>query len=181
MRHHAEDVPVEVADACDVRASPVWVSRVGDLAVRIAVAKDDLAVLLERVKSRIVASVIAFGMGDGDREDLAGIDLGGERRILVFELEVYVFADKMQPRVSHQRPRQQPGLAQDLKAVANAKNEFAVGGKLLDGLHNGRKSGKSTGTQIVAVRKSARHDHRVITAQVCFMVPDKIDRLSDVL
>ena len=47
----------------------------------------------------------------------------------VFELEVDVLADKMQAGVADQGSGQQAGLAKDLKAVADAKNKFAVRSK----------------------------------------------------
>src|SRR5260221_689465 len=81
--------------------------------------------------------------------------------------------------ISHQGSRQQAGLAQDLKAVANAEDKFTVSGKLLYRLHDRRKSRQCSGPQVIAVRKSARHDHGVKSAQVGFLVPDKINRLAD--
>ena len=101
MGHHAHYVAVEVTNAGDVRASTVWVRFGGNIPVFVAIAKDDLAVFFELLKSGIVASIVPFGVSDRYRKDSRWIDLGGEGRIRVFDAEIYVFADEMETCISH--------------------------------------------------------------------------------
>jgi hypothetical protein len=92
-----------------------------------------------------------------------------------------VLADKMQIFIPHQRAGQKSGFAQNLKTVADTENEFSLRRKFFDRLHHGRKTRQRTGSQIIAVGKTARNDDGVITAQIRFLVPHKINRLTDVL
>jgi hypothetical protein len=61
-------------------------------------------------------------MGDRDANDLAGIVAAGERAIGAFDPQMHVAADKLRPGIAHQHAEQEPGLAEDLKAVADAES-----------------------------------------------------------
>ena len=91
-----------------------------------------------------------------------------------------VFANKVQIAITNECAGQQACLAEDLKAVTNTEHEAATFGKLLDGIHYGRKAREGSGTQVVSVRKAARKYHCVVCRQIRFTVPDEIDWLSDV-
>ena len=86
----------------------------------------------------------------------------------------------MQRRVRQQRARQQPGLAQDLEAVADPEHEPAGLGELGHLLHHRRKARDRPRTQVVAVGEAARDDHGVDAVQVAIAVPEQ-HRLADAL
>ena len=56
---------------------------------------------------------------------------------------------------------QQPGFAQDLKAVADAEQEAAALGVDAHRAHDRRARGDRAATQIVAIGEAARHHHEV--------------------
>ena len=56
----------------------------------------------------------------------------GERGVGVDDLELDLAEDELQRVVGQQRARQQPRLAQDLKAVADAEHEAALARELGD-------------------------------------------------
>src|SRR5205807_9457814 len=103
-----------------------------------------------------------------------------ERCPCAFDPHIYMSTDEMQLTIANQSPRQQTCFAQNLKAIANAQNQIAFRGEFFYGVHDRRKAGQRSGAQVIAVRKTARNDHGIVTAQVSIAVPDEIDRLADV-
>ncbi len=59
-----------------------------------------------------------------------------ERAVGGFSPHVYLFADVPEPGISEQRPGQQPALAQNLEAVADAQHQSASRGKPFYRLHH---------------------------------------------
>ena len=75
-------------------------------------------------------------------------------------------------------PGEQPRLAQDLEAVADAEHEAAVAGEALDLDHDRREPRQRAGAQVVAVGEPAGDDHRVDALEVVVAVPEQ-DRVAD--
>ncbi len=61
-----------------------------------------------------------------DREDLPGLAGAGERGLGVDDLDAHLAADEAEPHVRQERTREQPGLAEDLEAVADAEHHATV-------------------------------------------------------
>src|SRR5262249_17927523 len=80
--------------------------------------------------------------------------------------------DEAKLLVDEQRPGQQPGLAEDLEAVADPQHRPAAASVVGDRLHRGREAGDRAGAQVVAVGEPARDDDRVGAAKVVVLVPD---------
>ena len=74
--------------------------------------------------------------------------------------------------IADQRAGQQPGFAEDLEPVADAQDQAAVVGELLDGLHHRAEPRDRAAAQIIAVAESAGHDDGVGVAERSFLVPD---------
>ena len=100
-------------------------------------------------------------MGDRHANDLAGIVAARERRIRALDPQMHVLADEFQPRIAHQDAGQQARFAQDLKTVADAEHEAAIGGKLAHRVHDRRARGNRAAAQIIAIGKPAGHDHEI--------------------
>ena len=64
VRHHAEDVAVEIAEAGNVIAGAVGICSLSDLAVLIAITKNDLIVFHQLMVCRVIASVIALSVSN---------------------------------------------------------------------------------------------------------------------
>ena len=96
------------------------------------------------------------------------------------DLELDLAEDEPQRRVRQQRPGQQPGLAQNLEAVADPEHDPAGPRELCDLLHHRREPRDRASAQVVAVREASRHDHRVDALQVAVCVPQD-HRLADAL
>src|SRR5690348_7879531 len=62
-------------------------------------------------------------------------------------------------------------LAQDLKSVAGADYESAVGCEFRDALHDRREARDRAGAQVVAVAESARQQHALSAAERGLLVP----------
>src|SRR5256885_9661393 len=88
-----------------------------------------------------------------------------ERCVDAFDPHIYMSADEMQFTIANQSPWQQTCFAQNLKAIADAQNQIAFRGEFFYGVHDRRKAGQRSGAQVIAVRKTARNDHGVVTAQ----------------
>ena len=82
-------------------------------------------------------------------------------------------ADEPQPLIGQQGAGQQPGLAEDLEAVADPEHGAAVGREATDNLHRRREAGDRTGAQVVAVGKASGNDHPVEVREVGFLMPDE--------
>ena len=80
----------------------------------------------------VIAEVVAFHVADRNFEHFALGQLLGVRRVGALDANVDGLADVLQSSVAHERARQQPGFAKNLKAVADAQDESAVGGGLGD-------------------------------------------------
>src|SRR3989338_8600227 len=167
MRHEAEHVAGFVADAGDVAGRAVWV---------IHVAQEHLFVRLEFVERPLIGVVVALAVRDGDTQPFAR----------ALEPQVHVPADEFERAVAHQSARQEPRLAEDLEAVADADDSLAGGRVLLHGIHDGREARDGAGPQVVAVAETARQDDAVHPFEIALLVPDGLgglfeDYLKDVL
>ena len=98
-----------------------------------------------------------------------------KRRCPVANPQKDMLATKLQISIAHKRPRQKPRFAQNLKAVANAQNQPARLRKSRHRPHHRAKPRNRPRPQIIAVRKTARNQHRVAICQRRFLVP-KIPR-----
>lgn len=78
----------------------------------------------------------------------------------------------MQTGVAGQRTGKQPGLAQDLKSVANTQYRETLRRGTDDLTHHGRELRDRTGPQIVAVGEASGHHHGVHLLEVGVGVPE---------
>ena len=161
MRHHAEHIAALVDDAGDRFRRAVDVGVLVDHAVGGAIAIEHPPLALEPLQGLFVGLVIALAMRDRHADDLTGIVAAGERRIGTFDPQMHVMADEFQPRVAHQHAGQQAGLAEDLKSVADAEHEAAIGRERPHRVHDRRARGNGAAAQIIAVGKSAGHHHEI--------------------
>src|SRR5258708_23519561 len=105
-------------------------------------------------------------MSNRNRKHTSGFQCIGKRRVTVLGPYIDVLTDEMKASISHQCARQQPAFTKYLKAVTDSENEFPFGRELLHRLHHRRKSCQGSGPQVISLRKSARNDHRVVSAEV---------------
>ena len=81
--------------------------------------------MLQRGNSFGISLIVAFAVRDWNTQNLAAIRQMAERRICVINSKVGPETSEFQVRVSHQDAGEQPGLTQDLEAVAYAEHEVA--------------------------------------------------------
>src|SRR5690242_2073516 len=86
----------------------------------------------------------------------------------------------MQVAITNQGAWQQPGFAEDLKAVANPEHESPAFSKLFERVHHRRKASERSGAKVVAVRKTTGKNHGIVAGKIGFAVPDEIDWLAHV-
>ena len=110
-------------------------------------------------------------MLDDDAQHVAGVGRLGEGRAGVLDAQVDVAADELEADVADERAGQQVGFGQDLKAVADAHDEAAVGGEVGDRGHDRAEARDRPAAQVVAVGEAARDDDGVDAAQVGVFVP----------
>src|SRR6266851_6716383 len=171
MRHHPEYVAALVDDAGDVVKRSVRVRARNHAAVRIAVAKHDLSVLLQAREHGGVGEVAALSVRDGRADNLAVFALRGERQVGALNHEVGPFASELERSVASQCSGQQAGFAQDLKTVADPPHEPTAICELSDLFHYGREARDRAGAKVVAVGKAAGQDDAVAAFEVCVLVP----------
>ena len=161
MRHHAEHVAALVDDAGDgVDRAVVFQLRI-DHAVGRAIAEQHPPLAFQPRDGLAVGDVIALAMRDRHADHLPGIVAAGERRVGALDPQINVAADEAQLRVAHQHARQQPGLAQNLKAVADAEHQPAAGGMRPHRVHDRRARRDRAAAQIVAVGEAAGDHHQI--------------------
>ena len=103
----------------------------------------------------------------------------GERRVDLFDAHVTCSQMNLRPRFRSIAPGQQPGLEQDLKAVADAEHRSAGIGEGLDRGHHRREARDGAGAQVVAVREAAGQDDHVSAAERRVLVPDELGLLAE--
>ena len=118
-------------------------------------------------------------MRDRDAKHLLRAARERERRIGLLDANVHVLAAKLQAAIPKHGARQQPGLEQNLEAVADAEHRPAGGGELLDRSHHRREARDRAGPQVVAVRETAWKNHRVRAAKIGLLVPDELGFLAE--
>ena len=183
MRHQAGDVAgARSSTPAIARSEPFGLagsSGRGRRARRVDVAEQDLAVALERVERRVVGVVAALAVGDRHAQRPPLAERVGERR-------VEPLGRDRAPRgpanrsdaVAQQRARHEPGLGEDLEAVADAR---ARGRRRAANAATARMTGlnraMTPGPQVVAVGEAAGQDDRGDAVERRLLVPQD-DRLG---
>jgi len=75
-------------------------------------------------------------VSDRNPEDLTDLPLDGERRVNLFDSDVEVLTAILELAVLQHRARQQTGLEQDLKPIADSEHRSAARGELSDRRHD---------------------------------------------
>src|SRR5688500_14021534 len=90
-----------------------------------------------------------------------------------------MFAMKLQVAVAQHRTREQPGFAENLKAIADPEHGAAAAGKFRHAGHDWREPGDGAGAEVIAVREASRQHHHVGPLQGGFLVPDEFRILPE--
>src|SRR5271165_679949 len=114
-------------------------------------------------------------------QDLALFGAAGKGRIDSLYPDFHGPADEVEALIANQRTRQETGLHQYLKAVADAQHQTTVQGKLFNCLDHRRELGDGAATQVVAVGKATRKDDGVNIAQRWAIVPNELRSLMKVV
>ena len=129
MRHQTEDVALLVADSRYVVARSVWVGRVGCAPPDIAITEENPAFELKAMEDVVISKIAALAMSDRKSKDRSRPGGIGKGTVVALDAYMDVLANEMQSAISDERARKQSRFAQDLKAVANADDDSAVGSK----------------------------------------------------
>src|SRR5262249_32866227 len=103
----------------------VEVESIVEIARGRRVAEEDPALPLQPPHRLRIGDVVSFAVSDRHREDLPTLHAGAEGCLLPLDAEVDVTADELEVPVPEQSAGKNPGLHQDLKAVADAEYEPA--------------------------------------------------------
>src|SRR5690349_15660204 len=166
MGHQTENVARFVNHPGDVPDAAVGV-------LTLRVAKGDPALRLEPVELVVRREVAAAHVLDRDREPLSGRELIGEWSGEVLRDEPDLAADEAQTVIRKQRARKEPGLTENLEAVADPEHPPAVRRELRDRLHGRGEPRDRPGAQIVAIGEPTGDDDSVEPAEVHLIVPDE--------
>ena len=98
----------------------------------VDVAEQDAAVGFERVERRRIGEVAALAVGDRHAQRPGAVERVGERRIEPLGRDRDLAPQEPHVPVAEQGPGHEPGLGQDLEAVADAEHEAAVVGECGD-------------------------------------------------
>src|SRR5581483_10746520 len=97
----------------------------------------------------------ALAVLHGDRQPLSGLAVRRERRVRPLHAKTHVPTNEPQRRIRTEDAREQPGLAEDLEAVADAEDRAAGVGERGDRGHDAREARDRAAAQVVAVREAA--------------------------
>src|SRR5664280_1466543 len=162
MRHQAGHVAGRVAYTGDRPQGAVRVRRLvrieGGSAVFVDVPEEDLAVRLQFVEHGFIGVVAALTVGDWDAHRRTCCR-AGEGRVEPLGLDVDEATGKTQRPIAQQRARYEPGLREDLEAVADAQNQATRRREFLHTAHHRREARDNAGSNVVTVGETARQDH----------------------
>ena len=119
MRHEADNIAPHIGDTGDVMQGAVWVRGLFRLTRVIDITENDLPVVFQPLQCWLVGHVTPLTMFDGNTERFARAAGRGKSRMGGFHPDPYPRADERERAVAHQHSRQQAGLAQNLKPVAD--------------------------------------------------------------
>jgi len=174
MRHQAGDIPAVIANAGDVQHRTIRIGRFGQFPSGGAILPENLVPGLQRGQGGFIGEIAAFAVGNRNLQDLARWNPAGKGGFQVRGLQKDLFAMELQVTVANQGAGQEAGFAQNLESVADANDQTAVGGKLLDGLHHRAEPGDGPAAQVVAIAEPAGHDHGIDRSQRSVFVPDEM-------
>ena len=126
MRHHSKDVPSLIADPGNVLDRSIRVGLFIHGAVGSAVSKNDLIIPFQPIERLGIGVIVAFAMSDGQFQYLSRMIAARINGFPCLHPKMHLTADKLERPVAQQRPREKPGLYQNLKAITNAEDETAV-------------------------------------------------------
>src|SRR5579872_664814 len=178
MRHHAEYIEPLIRDARDAVGRSVRVAVRCKASPRITVAKQDSSALGEITDGLRIGDVTSLAVRNGYRKNLILSCLSRPGSVRVLYAQMDRLADKLQPPISDQRPRQQMRLAEDLEAVADSEHITAEIGVVADSIHYRRKAGDGPGPQIVAIREATRQDQAVVSLDASLLMPYVVHGLT---
>src|SRR5450830_635182 len=175
MWHHAGHITLPVDDARNVRDRTVWIVLLVHRAVRGAVAKDHLSLLLHNSQRRCVHGIVTIAMSNGQPEHLPSLAAACEHSVRILDAHRYGVAEKGQVTVAQQGARQQTCFCEQLEAVADAQDHASPAGKPDHHLHERCEPRDGSRPQVIAVRETARQDHAVEARQVRLAMPEILD------
>src|SRR5262249_1665920 len=105
--------------------------------------------------------VVALAVRDRHADHLARIVAARERRVGALHPQADLVTNELERGIAHQHAWQQPGLAKNLEAVADAEHEAATLGMFAHGIHHRRARRDRAATQIIAVGEAARDDDEI--------------------
>src|SRR6266567_4002445 len=114
-------------------------------------------------------------MRDRHSDHVALFAMRRERHVVSLDHQVRPLAPELERGVANQSAWQEPCLAKDLEAVADAPHQSAAIGELADLLHHRRESRDGARAQVIAVREPARQDHAVAPFQIRVLVPQVLE------
>lgn len=180
MRHQPKHISTAVADARDIVPRAVGIGAVCDISRLVAITKNNPVFALKLVESLIVTDIVSLGMRDWKPEYGSTFHFIGEWSIGSFHANKNVFTNEVQVPVADQSSGKQSGFTKNLEPVANAQDESAAFGKLLNRIHHRREAGECASAQVIAVRKPARNNQSVIAGETGIPVPDEVHGLAHV-
>ena len=132
-----------------------------------------------RRKRLRIGEKVSIAVADGNAKQLPFLHEIGERGVGGFCPQVFELAQIFQADISQKGAGQQSRFGQDLKSVADTKDESAFFGEIGNGIHYRRELRQRSGSQVVTVGKSAGQKDRVKTLYGGVLVPDEFNRFSE--
>ena len=113
-------------------------------------------------------------MLDGHDELLSDLDSVEQDRARGLDAYRHIPTDELELLVRAEHAGQQPRLAEDLEAVADAEHGATSRGEAADRVHRRREAGDRAATKVVAVREAAGEDDRAgLGRKLGLVVPDE--------
>ena len=132
--HETKDITRTVANPGDLLDGAVQRRR---CSFGIAVAQEDLAVLLQLRQSRLIDEVVAIGVRHGDTEHFTGCPLIEEGVVGVDHHEVLDLGDEGEVGVAFEGTGEESRFGEDLEAIADAEDVAPLVCVRRDGFHHG--------------------------------------------
>src|SRR5690554_4354684 len=104
MRHHSKYIPFGIANTGNMVNGAVKISFGAQIALCIAITKQDLLIILKLFKAIVINKVVALPVGYRKVEHLAFLQVACKHGIGGFAADKYIFADKLKRLIVQHGP-----------------------------------------------------------------------------
>ena len=174
VRHHPQHVAPLIDDAGNIAQCAVRVHIGRDFSVRRGIAEQDAVLSLQVGDGVRIREIVAISVRDGHAQHIAFLCERRKPTVRRFHAEVCPLAAVLEVGVSEQGARQESGLTQHLKSIADADDGLALVRHASDAVHHRRELGYRSRPEVITMCEASREYCEVIVGEIALRMPDVV-------